>query len=227
MIKKRYSVNEIVSISALVGLFLFMLFAAVGTKNSTTAGETTTSPEQVYDLVDFVEASIEFVPEINKGPSDIYIKFEGVDGEVLDENHGSWCEVITFDQAHSMSISDSGLLREKVNPIFDDVRIVKTIDKASPKLAESVCKGTVYPTVEIDVTAQAFGTSRVTYLAYELKNVLVTSYAFGGASQSEDVPTEEVTLNFEQIKVTYTEYDSSGKAKGNVEYTWEIDQSRE
>jgi type VI secretion system secreted protein Hcp len=224
MKKRRYSINEIVSISALVGLFLFMLFAAVGTKNATTAGETTTSPEQVYDMVDFVEATVEFVPEMNRGPSDIYIKFEGLDGEVLDENHRQWCEVITLDQAHSMSVSSSGLLRQKVSPIFEDIRIVKTIDKVSPKLAEAVCKGTVYPTVEIHVTAQAYGTSRVTYLAYELKNVLVTSYAVRVASQSDDVPDEEVTLNFEQIKVTYTEFDSTGKTKGNVEYTWEIEQ---
>ena len=227
MKKRRYSINEIVSISALVGLFLFMLFAAVGTKNFTSAGEKSTSPEQVYDLVDFAKASVAFVPEVNRGPSDIYIKFEGVDGEVLDENHGNWCEVISFDQAHSMSISSSGLLRQKVDAVFDDVRIVKTIDKASPKLAEAVCKGTVYPTVEIDVTAQAFGTSRMTYLAYELKNVLVTSYAVSGVSQSEDVLHEEVTLNFEQIKVTYTEFDSSGKPKGNVEYTWKIEQSQD
>ena len=227
MKKRRYSINEIVSISALVGLFLFMLFAAIGTKNSTTAGETTTSPEQVYDMVDFVGASVEFVPEINKGPSDIYIKFEGLDGEVMDENHRNWCEVISLDQAHNMSISSSGLLRQKVSPIFEDIRIIKTIDKVSPKLAEAVCNGTVYPTVEIHVTAQAFGTSRETYLAYELKNVLVTSYAIGVASQSDDAPHEEVTLNFEQIKMTYTEFDSTGKTKGNTEYTWIIEQPQE
>ncbi len=227
MKKRRYSINEIVSISALVGLFLFMLFAAVGTKSSTTASEAIAPTERVYDMVDFVEASVEFVPETNKGPSDIYIKFEGLDGEVLDENHRHWCEVISLDQTHSMSISSSGLLRQKVSPIFEDIRIVKTIDKISPKLAEAVCKGTVYPTVEIHVTAQAFGTSRVTYLAYELKNVLVTSYVVGVASQSDDVPGEEVTLNFEQIKMTYTEFDSTGKTKGNIEYTWEIEQSQD
>jgi type VI secretion system secreted protein Hcp len=227
MKKRRYSINEIVSISALVGLFLFMLFAAAGTKNSTTAGETTTSPEQIYDMVDFVEASVEFVPETNRGPSDIYIKFEGLDGEVLDENHRDWCELISLDQAHSMSISSSGLLRQKVSPIFEDIRIVKTIDKVSPKLAEAVCNGTVYPAVEIHVTAQSFGTSRVTYLAYELKNVLVTSYAVGVTSQSDDAPREEVTLNFEQIKVTYTEFDSTGKTKGNIEYSWVIEQPQD
>jgi len=227
MKRRRYNINEIVSISALVGLFLFMLFAAAGTKNSITAGEATTPTEQVYDLVDLAEASIEFVPEINKGPSDIYIKFEGIDGEVLDENHSHWCEVIAFNQAHNMSISDMGFLRQKANAVFDEIRIVKTIDKASPKLAEAVCKGNVYPTVEIHVTALAFGTSRVTYLAYELKNVLVTSYAVGGVAQSEDVPSEEVTLSFEQIKVTYTEFDASGKAKGNVEYTWKVEQAQD
>jgi len=31
-------------------------------------------------------------------------------------------------------------------------------------------------------------------------------------------------LNFEEIKVTYTENDSAGKSKGNVEYSWKVEE---
>jgi len=31
-------------------------------------------------------------------------------------------------------------------------------------------------------------------------------------------------LNFEEIKVTYTECDSSGQSKGNVEYSWKVEE---
>jgi hypothetical protein len=42
-----------------------------------------------------------------------------------------------------------------------------------------------------------------------------------GAAPGE-VPTESTTLNFEEIKVTYTEYDAEGGSKGNVEDAWKV-----
>jgi len=210
------------TVSALVGLLIFSIFATADTPNSTAANEKTMYSEQGGGLYGMAEPTIEFVPQINKGPSDIYIKFEGIDGEVEDAYHRDWCEVIAFNQAHILQLADTGSIRGRGSPQFDDIRIVKIIDKASPKLAEAVCMGSVYPTVEIHVTASDYSSSHSAYLAYELENVLVTSYAVGGTAQSEDVPCEEVTLSFEQIKMTYTEFDATGKAKGNVEYTWTL-----
>jgi len=40
----------------------------------------------------------------------------------------------------------------------------------------------------------------------------------------DDIPMEEFSLNFEEIKVTYTENDSTGKSKGNVEYSWKVEE---
>ncbi len=63
---------------------------------------------------------------------------------------------------------------------------------------------------------------RTTYLAYELKNVLVTSYGFNGMGQSDQKPSEHFSLNFEEIKTTYTEITPEGKAAGNVDYAWKV-----
>jgi type VI protein secretion system component Hcp len=53
---------------------------------------------------------------------------------------------------------------------------------------------------------------------------MVTSYSVSGAGQSEDVPMEDFSLNYEEIKVTYTEHDSKGKKKGNIEYSWKVEE---
>ena len=42
-------------------------------------------------------------------------------------------------------------------------------------------------------------------------------------AEAEEVPVEDFALNFEEIKVTYTENDSAGKKKGNVEYSWKVE----
>jgi type VI protein secretion system component Hcp len=67
---------------------------------------------------------------------------------------------------------------------------------------------------------------RVTYYAYELKNVQVISYQISGSGQSESVPTESFALNFEEIKVTYTENDAKGGKKGAVEYSWKVEEGK-
>lgn len=154
-----------------------------------------------------------------------YIKFDGVDGEALDKDHKGWSDLSSFAQAmHQPGGSGTGATRRRGDVILSDISCNKELDKASPKLAEAVCKGKVFPKVEIDLTASYTDEGRVTYYRYELKNVMVASYDINGSGQADDVPMEAFALNFEEIKVTYTENDSKGKKKGNVEYSWKVEE---
>lgn len=155
-----------------------------------------------------------------------YIKFDGVNGEAQDKDHKNWSDILSFQQAISQPGGGAtGPTRRRGDVVMADIIVVKELDKASPKLAESICKGKIFPIVEIHVTASTTDAGRVTYYAYELKNVMVTSYDISGSGQSEDVPTETFSLNFEEIKVTYTEVDQAGASKGNVEYTWRVEEA--
>ena len=162
------------------------------------------------------------------GTAAYYIKFDGIDGEALDKNHSGWSDLQSFDQAMRTPIggatSDGTLTRRRGDVVLEDIVLVKELDKASPKLAEAVASGKVFPKVEIHVTASYTDAGRQTYYAYELTNVLVSSYSVGGSGSVDDVPTEQVTLNFAEIKVTYTENDSAGNKKGNVEYSWKVEE---
>jgi type VI secretion system secreted protein Hcp len=154
-----------------------------------------------------------------------YIKFEGVDGEAQDKDHKNWSDILSFSQGIMQpGGAATGPTRRRGDVIFEDIQITKELDKASPKIAEAVCKGKVFPKVEIHLTASYTDAGRVPYFKYELKNVLVTNYNISGSGQSEDVPTENCSLNFEEIKVTYAEADSKGKSKGNVEYQWKVEE---
>lgn len=156
-----------------------------------------------------------------------YIKFDGVDGEAQDKDHKGWSDLASFGQGlHQPGSGATGATRRRGDVILDDITCAKELDKASPKIAESVCKGKVFPKVEIHLTASTTDAGRVTYYAYELKNVQVTSYQISGSGQSEDVPMEDFSLNFEEIKTTYTENDSKGKKKGNVEYSWKVEEAQ-
>lgn len=153
-----------------------------------------------------------------------YIKFDGIDGEAQDKDHKGWSDVTSFNQVIHKPGHGTGATRRRGDVVLEDILVVKELDKASPKLAERVCNGKVFPKVEIHLTASYTDTGRVTYYAYELKNVQVVNYSIGGAGQSDEVPMEEISLNFEEIKVTYTEHDNAGKKKGNVEYQWKVEE---
>lgn len=156
-----------------------------------------------------------------------FVKYEGIDGESKDKDHQGWSDIVSFSQSiHKPGGGATGPTRRRGDVVFEDFVVVKEVDKASPKLAEAVAKGKVFPKVEIEVTASYTDAGRVTYYAYELKNVIVTSYNISGSGQDEDVPVETVTFNFEEYKVSYLERDESGNPMGWVEFLWNLVKGR-
>jgi type VI secretion system secreted protein Hcp len=172
----------------------------------------------------------------NTSGVEMYLKFDGVDGEAQDKDHRGWSDLYSFNQGMSNPTIDGRSGRRRGDVVLEDIVVVKELDKSSPKIAESVCNGKVFPKVEIHVTESYAGAGRVTYYRYELTNVMVTSYmvvaptntesssGVVGPTNTRDVPVEMVSLNFEEIKVTYTEYDDKGSSKGNVEYSWKVEE---
>ncbi len=161
-----------------------------------------------------------------------YIKFDGVDGEAIDKDHADWIELLSFE--------------------FDDltkIAVSKNIDKSTPKLLEALCKGSSssssalicdpsgstdgspdrpidppFEIVTIDLCKTTHGKKQQCYLQLELTRVSVTDFSISGSTDGEQVPTENFSLNFEEIKVTYTEFDKKGKKGGNIEYSWKVEE---
>jgi type VI secretion system secreted protein Hcp len=154
-----------------------------------------------------------------------FIKFDGIDGEAQDKDHKGWSDLLSCSQViHKPGAGATGQSRRRGDVILEDIQCTRELDKASPKLAEAVCNGKVFPKVLIDFTASYTDAGRVPYLKYELKNVQVVSYHFNGIGQAEAVPTESLSLNFEEIKVTYIENDPQGKKKGSLDYSWKVEE---
>ena len=150
-----------------------------------------------------------------------YLKFDGVDGEATDREHNGWSDLVSF--SHSIeraSMGATGTTRRRASAKIGDLVCVKELDKSSPKLQEAICTGKVFPKLEVHLTTSATGARR-TYYTYELKNVMITSYSISGDSNGP--PVEEISANFEEIKVLYSTFDSRGKKKGNVEYSWKVE----
>ncbi len=150
-----------------------------------------------------------------------YIKFEGIEGESSVRDDGE-IDILSF----SWGMSQSGVAQTargggagKVS--VQDLTINKRIDKASPKLMEVVASGRHIPEVTLELERSPPEHEVVTLVKYELKNVFVTSYNIHwNASHADSVPTEELSLNFEEIKVTYVEQETDGTKGGAFSFLW-------
>lgn len=150
-----------------------------------------------------------------------FIKFDGVDGESQDKDHRNWSDILSFILSiNSPTSGESGRASGRV--IFDNLVITREIDKSSPKIAEALATGKVFPKVVIHVTKTFTDAGRVTYYSYELKNVMVTKYEVSGSTHSEERPIESLSLSYGEIKQVYTIHDDLGRNKGIVEFIWNL-----
>ena len=154
----------------------------------------------------------------------LFIKFDGIDGESKDKDHKGWTDLNSFSWGVSKAGEGAtGQTRRRGIATVHDINCSKEYDKSSPKLSEAVLTGKVFPKVEIHNTA-TFGDARAAFMKFELKNVAVTHCDMSAAGQGDAVPSESFSLNFDELKQTYVEYDNKGSKKGNVEMTWKVEE---
>ena len=154
----------------------------------------------------------------------IFVKFDGIDGESNDRDHVKWSDVLSVSE--SLTLPDggaTGATRRRGAAQYQDIVISKELDKASVKLREKLARGEVIPRVDIHVTKSFTDAGRVVYFKYEMTNVVITNFSMSASGASDSVPVESASLNFEEIKVTYTEFDARGAVKGNVEFIYRVE----
>jgi len=132
--------------------------------------------------------------------TDMFLHIDGIEGESTAAGHEGSIEILSWSWGMSNSGSfSSGGGAGKVN--VQDISFVKRYDKASPKLMEKVCTGTHIPKATLSVRVQQPDVAQTTI--FEVTGVLVSSIRPGGTTGTDQLPLEEVSFNFEKIKVTY------------------------
>jgi type VI secretion system secreted protein Hcp len=106
-------------------------------------------------------------------------------------------------------------------PEFSEFIITKKLDKSSPSLMLSCAAGTHYHEATISCRKAGGESSRQVYLMYTLSDVLVSSYQGVGSSGS-DVPTDQVSFNFDRIDFNYHPQHPDGSLGPPVNACWDL-----
>ena len=152
---------------------------------------------------------------------DSFLQLDGVPGEATDDKHKDWIEILSY--SHDMmqpvsSTKSSAGGASSGRSQHGDFQITKYVDKASPKLYESVSNGKAFGKAKIEVCRA--GGSQVKFLEVTLEEVMISSVSLGSTGHSkngDELPTETVHLNYGKIEWTYTQQKrKDGSGGGNV-----------
>lgn len=132
----------------------------------------------------------------------IYLKYDGIDGDVTEDKHKKWIEVSSLQFGIGRSIqtpTGASENRESSHPSVSEVVVSKSMDTASSKLFTEAVTGEGKK-VEIHLVSTSKNVSNV-YAEYTLTNSMISGYS---VSSGGDRPSESISINFTKIEYKVT-----------------------
>jgi type VI secretion system secreted protein Hcp len=142
--------------------------------------------------------------------ADIFLFLEGIPGESAENRHKDWIEILSFTKAMS---------RSETRPTFSELWLQKDQDKSSPLLALRAANGARIPRAVLELVQPS--DQRLRFYQVVLSNSTVRTWQIGG-SAGQDTPSEAVGLDYEWISWTYTEFDATGRPRGDISAYWDL-----
>jgi type VI secretion system secreted protein Hcp len=151
---------------------------------------------------------------------EFFLKIDGIDGECHDAAHKNeielerwtWGATNTGDSTFRGSIGVG-----KVN--MQDFHANMRVNKSSPKLMEACASGQHFK--EAVLTCRKAGNNQQAYLKVKMSDLIVSSFQTGG-TVADEVPLDEISLNFSKIVFEYKEQKADGTLGGTVKSGWDV-----
>ena len=169
---------------------------------------------------------------------DGFLKLDGIKGESQDAKHKDEIDILKFRfgavQTGTQATGGGGGAGKAA---MHDIHIVKKLDASSPYLFVNCACGAHIK--EANLVVRKAGGTQLEYYKIKLTGLLISSvepyghaehmeplqynlpasgqlYNYGPETlvSGDEIPLEEVTLNFSTIEIAYQRQDSSGKADG-------------
>jgi type VI secretion system secreted protein Hcp len=157
---------------------------------------------------------------------DMYLKLTDIKGESVAKDHKDEIDVLSWSWGinqvgtrHHTSGGGAG----KVS--VGDLSFTHWVDAASGELLKNCVTGGHIKDGLLTVR-KAGGKAPVEYLKIKLNDILVT-HVSNGNSHGEEHGTENVTLNFAEFLVTYSQQQPDGTSKALNPFGWKIRETEE
>lgn len=140
--------------------------------------------------------------------TDMFLKIGDIKGESTDAKHLNEIDVLAWSWGVNGPIA--GGQKGGAQPACaQTLSLTKFVDKATPPLIMNAALNTTIPSATL--TVRKAGATPIEYLVLNLAGVTVRGESTGGSS-GEDRLTENVSLGFTSVTITYTPQNPDGTA---------------
>jgi len=143
--------------------------------------------------------ALAFLTMVGALRADVYLKLEGIDGEVSSGRFAGW---IPLDSVNASVTTTPVIPPATTSPAAFSLSVVKKPDKATPPLLLKCCLGEHIPKVTL-----AFVDGQTPYLRVTLHEVLISSITANGNASP---PQEEVSFTYQKIEWSITDREGDG-----------------
>jgi type VI secretion system secreted protein Hcp len=177
---------------------------------------------------------------------DYFLKLDPIKGESQDDKHKGEIDIYSFSfgaAQHGSFAAGGGGGSGKVK--FNDFKIQKSLDAASPKLFLACANGQHFDKAVL--TCRKAGKDKQEYLIITFKTLLISSYSVSGggpgspheggldnsaargtqAAAADTAPVEHCTLNFSEVAFSYKTQNPDGTLGGATSGGWNISTQKE
>jgi type VI secretion system secreted protein Hcp len=152
---------------------------------------------------------------------EMFLKLTGCNGEAIATGHEQEIELLDWrwgftnkGTAHSGGGAGTG------KADFENLTVTKFVDLASTTLMLNCAKGKHFK--EGKITARKVGgDTPLEYITITMTEVFISGVHHGG-SMGDERTTENVTLNFEKVKIEYKPQTETGSGGGDTPFDWDI-----
>ncbi len=151
---------------------------------------------------------------------DYFLKIDTIEGEATDDKHKNEIDVLSWSWGETNSGTHAGGGGGGAGKVsMQDFSFAMTMNKATPKLMLACATGQHIKNAIL--TCRKAGTEQQEYLQITFSDLLVSSYQTGG-SQGQEVPVDQISLNFSKIEFAYKPQKADGTLDAAIKAGYDL-----
>jgi len=152
---------------------------------------------------------------------DYVLKMKGIEGESKDSKHTNEIDVLSFSWGETQTGTHAGGGGGGAGKVsMQDFHFVMKTNKASPKLLLACANGEHIP--EAIMVCRKAGKDQQDFMKLKFYDLLVSSYQTGGSSTGDEIPMDQISLNYAKIEYEYREQNADGTMQGPIKAGYDL-----
>lgn len=152
---------------------------------------------------------------------DYFLKIENIPGESHDHKHKDEIDLLSFSWGSTQTGTHAGGGGGGAGKVsFQDFHFVMKANKASPKLLLACATGDHI--TKATLTCRKAGKEQQEFLKIDFYDLLVSSFQTGGSSSGDEIPLDQISLNYAKMEYTYRMQQADGTLAGPVKAGYDL-----